>query len=238
MTQGNSRSHEAGRPRNAERSRAAILDAAERIFARDGWGAATLAVIGAEAGVSRGTPGYFFGSKEGLRVAMEERLAAAARLAAADTPGNPLDRVLALLARQLELVAHRPALARIAITHWSSPAPVPSAATAFALLERDLLRRLAELLGAVPGASASVDPTGAAAQLLVLAWTAALPNIPGGSVLRGPAAVADRQAMLLAWIRKIWNDSDMRVGHAAGLPADSSSLPASKSRPWRLPGVS
>ena len=238
MPQDPSRSLEFPRPRDAERSRTAILDAAERIFARDGWGAATLAVIGAEAGVSRGTPGYFFGSKAGLRAAMEERLAAAARLAAADTPGNPLDRVLALLARQLELVAHRPALARLAIAHWSAPAPAASAPTAFALLERDLLRRLAELLGAVPGASASVDPTGAAAQLLVLTWSAALPSIPGGSVVRGPAAVADRQAMLVEWIGKIWNDNHMRVGNTAEQSADVPSLPASKPRPWRLPGVS
>lgn len=230
---------EALRTRDAERSRAAILDAAERIFARDGWRAATLSVIGAEAGVSRGTPGYFFGSKEGLRSAMEDRLVGEARLATADTPGNSLDRVLALVARQVELAARRPALARLAMAHWSAPAPAPAGVGAFAALERDLLRRLAELLGAVPGASVSVDPTGAAAQLLVLAWTAALPGIPGGPTIRGPAALADRQAILAAWIRKIWNDNDVQARDAGVTePGDGASLSPSKSRPWRLPGVS
>ncbi|MFL5493142.1 MAG: TetR/AcrR family transcriptional regulator [Gemmatimonadales bacterium] len=52
--------------RNAERSRAAILQAAERLFARKGYEATSLTDVGAAAGVSRGTPGYFFGSKAEL----------------------------------------------------------------------------------------------------------------------------------------------------------------------------
>jgi AcrR family transcriptional regulator len=44
----------------------AILDAAEHLFALRGFTGASLEDIGAEAGVSRGTPSYFFGSKEGL----------------------------------------------------------------------------------------------------------------------------------------------------------------------------
>ena len=48
--------------RNATRSRAAILDAAERLFAERGYDATSLTEVGAAAGVSRGTPGYFFGS--------------------------------------------------------------------------------------------------------------------------------------------------------------------------------
>ena len=45
------------RIRNPERSRAAILDAAERLFAEQGYDAASLTQVGAAAGVSRGTPG-------------------------------------------------------------------------------------------------------------------------------------------------------------------------------------
>jgi TetR/AcrR family transcriptional regulator len=52
--------------RNAERSRAAILQAAERLFATKGYDATSLTDVGAAAGVSRGTPGYFFGSKAEL----------------------------------------------------------------------------------------------------------------------------------------------------------------------------
>ena len=45
------------RERNPARSRAAILDAAERLFAEQGYDATSLTEVGAAAGVSRGTPG-------------------------------------------------------------------------------------------------------------------------------------------------------------------------------------
>src|SRR6185437_16191274 len=59
--------------RNADRSRAAILDAAERLFATQGYDATSLNQVGAAAGVSRGTPGYFFGSKADLYQAVLDR---------------------------------------------------------------------------------------------------------------------------------------------------------------------
>jgi AcrR family transcriptional regulator len=70
------------RQRNAERSRAAILDAAEALFAEHGFEAVTLAQIGAAAGVSRGTPGYFFGTKEALYRLVVERAATTLRMLA------------------------------------------------------------------------------------------------------------------------------------------------------------
>lgn len=62
------------RTRDAERSKEAILNAAERLFAEQGYQATSLQDIGDAAGVSRGTPSYFFGSKEGLYRAVMERL--------------------------------------------------------------------------------------------------------------------------------------------------------------------
>ena len=59
--------------RNPSRSRAAILDAAERLFAERGFDATSLNEVGAAAGVSRGTPGYFFGSKADLYRAVLDR---------------------------------------------------------------------------------------------------------------------------------------------------------------------
>lgn len=52
--------------RDAERSRRAILAAAEALFAERGFEGASLNDIGAAAGLSRGSPSYFFGSKEDL----------------------------------------------------------------------------------------------------------------------------------------------------------------------------
>jgi AcrR family transcriptional regulator len=59
--------------RNAARSRSAILDAAEALFAARGYDATSLTEVGAAAGVSRGTPGYFFGSKADLYRAVLDR---------------------------------------------------------------------------------------------------------------------------------------------------------------------
>jgi AcrR family transcriptional regulator len=54
------------RTRDAARSRAAILDAAARLFATCGYHGASMSEIGAAAGLSRGAPGYLFGSKQSL----------------------------------------------------------------------------------------------------------------------------------------------------------------------------
>ena len=58
---------------NSERSRTAILDAAAALFAERGYSATSLADVGLQAGVSRGTPGYFFGSKAALYRAVIDR---------------------------------------------------------------------------------------------------------------------------------------------------------------------
>ena len=61
------------RIRDPERSRSAILDAAERLFAEQGFDATSLNQVGTSAGVSRGTPGYFFRSKAELYQAVLDR---------------------------------------------------------------------------------------------------------------------------------------------------------------------
>ena len=62
------------RIRDADRSRKAILAAAETLFAERGFEAVSLQEIGDAAGLSRGTPNYFFGSKQDLYVAVLERV--------------------------------------------------------------------------------------------------------------------------------------------------------------------
>jgi TetR/AcrR family transcriptional regulator len=62
------------RVRDADRSRIAILDAAERLFAQHGFRGTSLGDVGAAAGLSRGTPSYFYGSKEQLYIAVLEHV--------------------------------------------------------------------------------------------------------------------------------------------------------------------
>lgn len=73
-----------GKVRDAERTQAAILAAAERLFAQHGFEGTSLGDIGSAAGVSRGTPSYFFGSKEALYVLVLERIFAERQAATAD----------------------------------------------------------------------------------------------------------------------------------------------------------
>ena len=55
-----------GRERDPGRSRRAIIEAAEVLFAERGFAGASLEEIGRVAGVARATPSYFFGSKDAL----------------------------------------------------------------------------------------------------------------------------------------------------------------------------
>jgi AcrR family transcriptional regulator len=60
--------------RDAARSRRAILDAAEAVFAEHGYRASTMQEIGRRAGLSRGTPAFFFESKDRLYAEVIERV--------------------------------------------------------------------------------------------------------------------------------------------------------------------
>ncbi len=107
------------RQRDADRSRVAILDAAETLFAAHGFEAVTMAQIGAAAGVSRGTPGYFFGSKEALYTLVVRRAASTLRMLAQTLRvrdaagardrdavlGDTVDALLALLTSRRSIVA-------------------------------------------------------------------------------------------------------------------------------------
>jgi AcrR family transcriptional regulator len=91
------------RERRKRETRAAILDAAERLFAADGYDGVTVAAIADAAGVSVKTLFTYFRSKEDLVLAREERLLARVPAAVAERrPGTtPLDAVTAALVAAL-----------------------------------------------------------------------------------------------------------------------------------------
>ena len=70
--------------RDAERSRETLLDAAEALFSQRGYDGVSLSEIAAAAGLSRGTPNYFFGSKEQLYRNVLERVFAERQAATAE----------------------------------------------------------------------------------------------------------------------------------------------------------
>lgn len=106
--------------RNPARSRELILDAAERLFAERGYGATSLSDVGKEAGLSRATPGYFFGSKAELHHAVLERCFEAVRWAVragrdrALASGEAPDVILAgAVSDYFDFVAARPNFVRL-----------------------------------------------------------------------------------------------------------------------------
>ncbi len=108
------------RVRDAERSREAILHAAEQLFAEKGFEGTSLQEIGERAGVSRGTPGYFFGAKEQLYQAVLERVLQAERdatmaavVALPDMNGRPGALIEAAVSSHIDFLVARPAFLRL-----------------------------------------------------------------------------------------------------------------------------
>lgn len=112
------------RTRDPGRSREAILDAAEQVFARDGFDGASLAEIGRVAGVSAALPAYFFADKQGLHDAAIERLfrdrdaalepvCEAATRALADGPDGLRRGLVILVGGYLRFLQRRPTFVRL-----------------------------------------------------------------------------------------------------------------------------
>jgi len=125
------------RERNAARSREAILDAAEHLFAERGYDATILSDVGQQAGLSRATPGYFFGSKADLYRAVLERCFTEAREAVfkgrdrALASNEPPEAILAAVIRDyFDFLTTRPRFIRLMEREalgggpaWDGPSP-------------------------------------------------------------------------------------------------------------------
>jgi len=154
------------RRRDAAGSRRAILDAAEALFAQNGYERTSLGEIGRRAGVSAALPTYFFGGKRALYEAVLERLLReredrlqplAARAADQFERSAELRPALELLIGcYVDFLRERPALVRLmgreALAGGRHLAPGPRHSAAVA-------RGLARLLGALGSAGGpAVDP--------------------------------------------------------------------------------
>ncbi len=142
------------RERDADRTREAVLDAAERLFAERGYEATSLQDVGTAAGVSRGTPSYFYGSKEALHRAVLARSFARVRAAAEEgraralRSGEPPEVVLAgAVGEYFDFIASHPHFVRLleweALTGAQRLADLPPHVAAI----RETVAAIAEELG-------------------------------------------------------------------------------------------
>src|SRR6516225_1134564 len=110
----------AQRPAKAERTRAAILAAAERLFARRGYAATRLEDVADSVGVKRAALFYHFRDKQALYDAVIEEAfrEVVARVEASLAAGGPVGaRIEAAVEAWVDAIEERPALARLILRH-------------------------------------------------------------------------------------------------------------------------
>lgn len=174
------------RVRDAERTREVILDAAEALFAEKGYEETSLADVGKVAGVSRATPGYFFGSKAELHRAVLERCFAHVRRAVREgkeramASGRTPEVVLAgAVSDYAEFVAARPNFVRLIEREALSDRTVLQGMPLRLAVWQEALSAFRQELGL------DISDTAEAAHLLLslvaLTW---FPTIHGGTFLK------------------------------------------------------
>lgn len=130
-----------------------ILDAAERVFARSGFHAATMHDVAAEAGMSPGNLYRYFSSKDAIIAGMAERdrMSIAADFAALrPNAGNLLDQLESLARRHMVDAPREKAI--IALQIWAEASRNPGMARMCADIDGTVMEGLA---AAVAGAKAS-----------------------------------------------------------------------------------
>ena len=183
---------------------ARILDAAEEVFAQDGFGAASTREIARRAHVPFGALHYHWGSKRELWEAVFKRLAERTRetlvrnLVPAATPGAMLDNLTDAF---LEMLIANPNTGRLAFRMALEPRPL------HLLSVRELFRELADLGGEIyremlPGRDVDLP---AAIYVVSCAFQAAVADVDGQTDLLGGDVFTSRSARdrLRATLRRL-----------------------------------
>jgi AcrR family transcriptional regulator len=108
------------------RSRELVLDAAERLMAEDGFEAATVARVVEEAGIPLSSVYHYYGSKDGILLAVMER---GAERFFADPPdwkrrtGRPAEHLTTVLSSVAQTLERHPDFLRLLIVFAVRPAP-------------------------------------------------------------------------------------------------------------------
>ena len=110
--------HRKPRPTIREENERALLEAAERVFAEQGFAGATTAAIAREAGVPKANLHYYFSTKEALYRAVVERVLNAWLAAASsfDASDDPHEALAAYIGAKMDLARAMPLSSRI----WSA----------------------------------------------------------------------------------------------------------------------
>lgn len=176
-----------------------ILDAAEALFAAQGFDATTIKQIGARAGANPALIYYYFQSKDGVYREVLRRLftwlvsAASRRL---DTPMEPAAAIPAMIGFQAERLMERPTLPRILAREMIDP-HAEHAAEHIGQLAGMVFRRVCELIE--QGQRAGIFRADLDARMSALSAMSLVPYThivrPGMGVLLGGAGPAGDEQM-------------------------------------------
>lgn len=153
--------------RRGLRSRELVLDAAERVMAQEGFEAATVARVVEEAGIPLSSVYHYYGSKEGILLAVMER---GAERFFADLPnpdrrqGRPVEHLMAVVTTAVQGLVRHPDFLRLLVVFAVQP-PGGASGEVDAVVERVrelALTRLRKQIGVAFGD----DPSGVLADRL------------------------------------------------------------------------
>jgi TetR/AcrR family transcriptional regulator len=189
----------------AERTRAAILEAAEAIFAERGFAAARLEDVAEAVGIRRASIVYHFRDKRELYEAVLARLFGDFRVrleAAFASRAALIERIEAAVGAWVDYVAARPALARILLREVADGSPAqPPAVLAHARPFVALVERFRDEVRDDPLAQARpIDPVHLASAIVgtTVFFVAAMPTLvpEGFDPLSAPHLASHREEVL------------------------------------------
>jgi len=154
---------------DAESRRRQILDTAFRIASRDRLEGISIRAVAREAGVSMGLVSFYFGSKEGLLVALLKRVVDTVftiGFRATDEQAAPNERLFSVVANTLELILDRPSDVQILLDYWiraGQETEISEIIRGALATFRDSMQVIAtEMIGSQPERYAGVTPAGLA----------------------------------------------------------------------------
>jgi AcrR family transcriptional regulator len=192
--------------RRGLKSRELVLDAAERVMAEHGFEAATLARVVKESGVPMSSVYHYYGSKDGILLAVMER---GAERFFADLPqwerraGRPAQHLAVVIATAVEALERHPDFLRLLIVFTAQPPAGGGVAAVVGGIRGTALERLRKQLsiafGDDPGAPATDQLARFALAAIDGAFVAAQadPSVRLERLLEplAPALVAARRAL-------------------------------------------
>jgi AcrR family transcriptional regulator len=221
------------RERNPARSRELILDAAGRLFAEFGYERTSLSEVGRAAGVSRATPGYFFGSKAELLSAVLERCFEEVRAAVrsgrdrALKSGQSRDVVLAgAVSDYFDFIAARPHFVKLIQREALSDRQTLEGVPLGLATGREMITALSQELGL--GDADQADVAQLVMSLIALTW---FPHVHGdtlGRVLGVDPAAPDYLESRKRHVTELFS-AWLRTRGAKGRPDPSPVTPRSGS---------